>query len=56
MMAGIAGDGDKEVDDLIKMIKRNKKSQLRWIRTKVLIIDESACPAPPVRARRAWFC
>jgi len=37
---GAFGLGDKPVADLIKMIKRNKKSQMRWVKTKVLIIDE----------------
>jgi len=37
--AGI-GLGIEPAEDLVKRIKRNKKSATRWLRTKVLIIDE----------------
>lgn len=37
--AGI-GMGAENVEDLCKKIKRNKKAITRWLRTKVLIIDE----------------
>lgn len=37
--AGI-GLGKDEVDELVKKIKRNQKTKHRWMRTKVLIIDE----------------
>ena len=37
--AGI-GLGKEAVPELVKKIKRNQKAKLRWMRTKVLIIDE----------------
>ena len=37
--AGI-GLGKEAVPELVKRIKRNQKAKLRWMRTKVLIIDE----------------
>lgn len=37
--AGI-GLGKEEVPELVKKIKRNQKAKQRWLRTKVLIIDE----------------
>ena len=37
--AGI-GLGKEAVPELVKKIKRNSKAKLRWMRTKVLIIDE----------------
>ena len=37
--AGI-GLGKEAVPELVRKIKRNQKAKLRWIRTKVLIIDE----------------
>lgn len=37
--AGI-GLGKEEVPELVKKIKRNQKSKARWLRTRVLIIDE----------------
>lgn len=37
--AGI-GLGREPVDQLVKKIKRNNKAKTRWLRTKVLIIDE----------------
>lgn len=37
--AGI-GLGKEPVPDLVKKIKRNQKAKTRWLRTKVLIIDE----------------
>jgi len=37
--AGI-GLGRESVDQLVKKIKRNNKAKTRWLRTKVLIIDE----------------
>ncbi len=35
-----AGLGKEEAPELVKKIKKNAKSKQRWIRTKVLIIDE----------------
>lgn len=37
--AGI-GLGKEPVPDLVKKIKRNAKARTRWLRTKVLVIDE----------------
>jgi len=37
--AGI-GLGKESVEDLIKKIKKNQKAKQRWLRTKVLVIDE----------------
>lgn len=37
--AGI-GLGKEAVPELVKKIKRNQKAKLRWMRTKVLIVDE----------------
>ena len=37
--AGI-GLGKEEVPELVKKIKRNQKAKSRWLRTKILIIDE----------------
>ena len=37
--AGI-GLGKEDVPELVKKIKRNQKAKLRWMRTKVLIVDE----------------
>ncbi|ODH21035.1 hypothetical protein ACO22_05738 [Paracoccidioides brasiliensis] len=37
--AGI-GLGKESVADLVKKVKRNQKNKTRWLRTKVLIIDE----------------
>lgn len=37
--AGI-GLGKEEIPELVKKIKRNQKAKLRWMRTKVLIVDE----------------
>jgi len=34
------GLGKESVDELIKKIKRNQKAKHRWMRTKVLIVDE----------------
>lgn len=38
--AGI-GLGIESADELAKKVKTNKKASARWLRTKVLIIDES---------------
>jgi ATP-dependent DNA helicase PIF1 len=38
--AGI-GLGIESVEELVQKIRRNKKASARWLRTKVLIIDES---------------
>lgn len=35
------GLGQGTVDQLVKQVKRNKKTVQKWTRTKVLIIDES---------------
>lgn len=37
--AGI-GLGKEDVDELVKKIKRNQKAKHRWMRTKVLVVDE----------------
>lgn len=37
--AGI-GLGKEEIPELVKKIRRNQKAKARWIRTKILIIDE----------------
>lgn len=37
--AGI-GHGEDEVDTLIARVRKNRKANTRWARTKVLIIDE----------------
>jgi ATP-dependent DNA helicase PIF1 len=37
--AGI-GLGKEDKEDLVKKIKKNQKSKQRWLRTKVLVIDE----------------
>lgn len=37
--AGI-GLGKEEVPELVKKIKRNQKARSRWLRTKILIVDE----------------
>ncbi len=37
--AGI-GLGKEDIPSLVKKIKRNQKANLRWLRTKVLIVDE----------------
>ena len=34
------GLGKEPVPDLVRKIKRNPKAKIRWLRTKVLIIDE----------------
>ena len=39
--AGIGLGIDRE-EQLVSRIRKNKKSMTRWLRTKVLIIDESA--------------
>lgn len=40
--AGI-GLGDRSAPELVTKIKSNRKSAGRWLRTKVLIVDESKC-------------
>jgi ATP-dependent DNA helicase PIF1 len=40
--AGI-GLGIETAEELAQKIKKNKKAIARWLRTKVLIIDESEC-------------
>lgn len=37
--AGI-GIGEGSVEDLVNKVRKNKKAASRWLRTKVLIIDE----------------
>jgi ATP-dependent DNA helicase PIF1 len=37
--AGI-GLGNESVDDLVRKIRKNRKASSRWLRTRVLIIDE----------------
>ena len=44
--AGI-GLGIEPVEELVRRIKKNKKSTTRWLRTKVLIIDEGSFPINP---------
>ena len=39
--AGI-GIGEGSVEDLLNKVRKNKKAASRWLRTKVLIIDEGA--------------
>jgi len=39
--AGI-GLGIEPVEELVKRIKKNRKSSTRWLRTNVLIIDEGS--------------
>jgi len=41
--AGI-GLGAEPAEELLKKIKKNKKTLSRWLRTKVLIIDEGKLP------------
>jgi hypothetical protein len=41
--AGI-GLGNLPADSLVKKIKANRKASSRWLRTKVLVVDESVCP------------
>jgi hypothetical protein len=43
--AGI-GLGIDTVDQLVTKIKKNKKAMGRWMRTKVMIIDESETVTP----------
>jgi ATP-dependent DNA helicase PIF1 len=40
--AGI-GLGIESAEDLATKIRKNKKAAARWLRTKVLIIDEGTC-------------
>jgi ATP-dependent DNA helicase PIF1 len=40
--AGI-GLGIESAEDLASKVRKNKKANSRWMRTKVLIIDEGAC-------------
>lgn len=37
--AGI-GIGEGSVEDLVNRVRKNKKAASRWLRTKVLIVDE----------------
>lgn len=37
------GLGIESAEDLASKIKKNKKASTRWLRTKVLIIDEGVC-------------
>lgn len=41
---GGAGLGLEKADVLVGKIKKNKKAAARWLRTKVLIIDEGKSP------------